>query len=118
MLGRDVGVVERAGLVPGGLHELQGGAGQLRLADVAARSARQRGQGAVDAADDEGLVGADGGEQVPGDAVVLAQQGGEDVQRFDLGVTGRGGATDRIGQRLLGAGGELEVHGLPPDGVD
>jgi len=49
--------------------------------------------------------------------VALPSEGKQQMGRLDVGMTGCGGLTDSIGERLLGLGGELKFHRCPDCGA-
>ena len=113
MLGGDVLVTEVLGLGGGGLEAREQAARGLRLTHRTAGGRRKPGQSAASGRTDglaDAGIGVDGGEQTEGDAVLLAEELGEQVKRVDLGVASRGGGLHRCGNGLLGAGGVIRVH--------
>ncbi|OIQ81024.1 hypothetical protein GALL_372010 [mine drainage metagenome] len=110
MLGRDVVVAERTRLLAGRVDQHRHRARRRRLGDRRARGAGETDELGPDLAADRRTVGPDRVEETAGDAGLLREQRAEQVRRLEVRVAGRGRLLDRVADRFLRLGRELEVH--------
>jgi hypothetical protein len=87
VLGGDVVVADLLGLGLGDVHHGHQRPGQAGRRDVGAAGLGQRGEQRLGPGADLAGVGADGRQQRPGDAVALVEQGEQQVDGSDLGVS-------------------------------